>query len=1013
MFKGGKPSKPARKPGGGAAMMKQMGFQMPNYDESGMGGGDDDDDDDDLEAELQRLQQGSGGNQRSKANNQKAGGAPQDLQSFHNHVGKLLQDIDKPINDDELSDVDEDELLAELNEITDDIESESHAPAQQTQVKSSGNILSLLETRQEMYVKASASAKASGDGAKARRLERQLKTVQELLQSARAGAPVNDSDIPPEVFIGGQAAPVPMQTPPPQPPPPAVPQSRAVPASQPQPRVVPTSQPQPPPSSTASHSRDVPMAPTSHPRGIPLQKPSATVPAADNSVVLRPQANPSTTNADPTITRLKMLALQAKQQGDMTKAKEYILQLRELQGKSLTTAPSIDRESYDNVPDDDAPPPPMPLKAPEPHTVMEALQQRHEELSKRGEEAAVKGDSSKARRMERLSKQYEEAIDATRKGRAYDYNGLPELPGFAPIPVQQSQPQPTGSSSSSSGVKSTPSNAQPRPSQTPQQRPVPLTASSSSTTARKSQQAQTLRLKQEKFHKLAIQAKQQGDLDTAKKFLIAYKGLEQMIAAAESGLPVDMSQVPVLPDDDSDMINDDDLPQDLAHADRDTIYRRLQEDLLRQIQLCARNEQIYAQMDGANSIRQANEYKQLEQRCAHDLEKLRKCFQHGLKPPLFHYERRQMNIVQTNNDLGDNDLEVIVLRGINLPVPAGISSSALETYVTIEFPYPTETPQVAKTRHAVGSTNAEFPESTHKFFIKRNDAKFKRLMNRKELKLAVFYKPGFLRSDRPLGVASIKLASLEQTCTLHESLDLYEAEHKKKVEGKLEVKLRIKEALGQTKASDILPQRWLVIDRFEEVSQNAKSSSTSRSAAPAITTIARIVPTGEAFGQLAINMAENKTHDEVVDSSQSNLSKEDRHKQRRTHQPTVVPVTTSPQSVQVLNYEASLLQQQIEQLRDRLDSDQLHQLQTKLRRIEEQSDQLVNSLRTGGKPVLKEHIHGLEELIDYYDQEAREYHQRHDTRKADMCLTKKKLVIKEIGTLTGQPPPSSVTSSRF
>ncbi len=44
------------------------------------------------------------------------------------------------------------------------------------------------------------------------------------------------------------------------------------------------------------------------------------------------------------------------------------------------------------------------MKAPEPHTVMEALQQRHEELTKRGEEAASKGDASKARRMERLSK---------------------------------------------------------------------------------------------------------------------------------------------------------------------------------------------------------------------------------------------------------------------------------------------------------------------------------------------------------------------------------------------------------------------------------------------------------------------------------------------------------------------------------------------------------------------------------------------------------------------------------
>jgi hypothetical protein len=106
------------------------------------------------------------------------------------------------------------------------------------------------------------------------------------------------------------------------------------------------------------------------------------------------------------------------------------------------------------------------------------------------------------------------------------------------------------------------------------------------------------------------------------------------------------------------MITDDDLTQDLANSDRDTVYRRLQEDLLRQIQLCARNQQIYAQMDGANSIKHANEYKILEQRCSHDLEKLRQCFQHGLKPPLFHYERKQMNIIQVNNDLGENDFEV-------------------------------------------------------------------------------------------------------------------------------------------------------------------------------------------------------------------------------------------------------------------------------------------------------------------------------------------------------------------
>jgi len=89
--------------------------------------------------------------------------------------------------------------------------------------------------------------------------------IKELLQSARAGAPVDESAIPPEVFIASQPASVPQQKPvqapaPPQPPPPAAPQSRAVPLRQPSPPSV---------------------AP--HPRAVPIPQPSVT----NNPVVLR------------------------------------------------------------------------------------------------------------------------------------------------------------------------------------------------------------------------------------------------------------------------------------------------------------------------------------------------------------------------------------------------------------------------------------------------------------------------------------------------------------------------------------------------------------------------------------------------------------------------------------------------------------------------------------------------------------------------------------------------------
>jgi hypothetical protein len=48
---------------------------------------------------------------------------------------------------------------------------------QPAQPAANGSMLSVLETRRAMYAKAVETAKTSGDGAKARRLDRQLKVI--------------------------------------------------------------------------------------------------------------------------------------------------------------------------------------------------------------------------------------------------------------------------------------------------------------------------------------------------------------------------------------------------------------------------------------------------------------------------------------------------------------------------------------------------------------------------------------------------------------------------------------------------------------------------------------------------------------------------------------------------------------------------------------------------------------------------------------------------------------------
>lgn len=113
-----------------------------------------------------------------------------------------------------------------------------------------------------------------------------------------------------------------------------------------------------------------------------------------------------------------------------------------------------------------------------------------------------------------------------------------------------------------------------------------------------------------------------------------------------------------MPADGFDVIQDDEFTEELAQCDRETVYSRLKADLLQQIQLCARNQQMFAHMPGEMNAQYATQFKMLEQRSSHQLEQVKQSYQKGFKAPIFHYEKRQLNLIQTNLDLTENDLEV-------------------------------------------------------------------------------------------------------------------------------------------------------------------------------------------------------------------------------------------------------------------------------------------------------------------------------------------------------------------
>ena len=82
---------------------------------------------------------------------------------------------------------------------------------------------------------------------------------------------------------------------------------------------------------------------------------------------------------------------------------------------------------------------------PIPKSPQEALEQRLTKYQSGVESAKKEGNSSKARRMGRIVKQYEDALKALKAGKPVDFTELPVPPGYPPIPVggaSKPHPQP-------------------------------------------------------------------------------------------------------------------------------------------------------------------------------------------------------------------------------------------------------------------------------------------------------------------------------------------------------------------------------------------------------------------------------------------------------------------------------------------------------------------------------------------------------------------------------------------
>ncbi|XP_013118274.1 coiled-coil and C2 domain-containing protein 1-like isoform X2 [Stomoxys calcitrans] len=813
MFSRKKPEPPKRR----NHNLSQFGLtDIPDdFDPSiGVDGGDENDDDSDLEAELAAI--AGGMKPRPKPKPKATLVAPIELD---NMIAESLRDVESDDGGDDLEN--DDELLGELQGIAGPVDmqeepNEAEVVEKPTpeEVQPSGepelllpttviSVVDVIRQRIDMYKIAESNAKASGESAKARRFGRGLKTLNDFLKQANAGKDIKIEDIPPEVSVK-------------------------------------------PTTGNISDISNVASTVEESTPNVPVRRAPELPTLEKDEAVNEPEKEEPANLVNPIVQDMrvrqqeyKAAALQSKRSGDTAMALQFLKVVKQFDIviKMCEDGQEVDLSDMPPPPDQfkefiekmqmsaNQPPDATPISVPETAPVqppsevtsagnmLEALQQRLDKYMSVEEAAKAEGNSSKARRFGRIVKQYEDAIKSYRNGKPVAYDELPVPPGFGPLPLDNSMPvtsqtttnptEPNAKSESPSPTTS-PTALDKRPSA---QRTDLTTRTSGNQTKNNlaEQQMKTLLERQKEYKMAALDAKKAGEIEQAKEYLKIYKGFDALLNAASSGLPVDLNSLPVPPSQRDNLeasfaiVAADDCDPDDDISD---IGVRIEEQLAKQLMMCKNTRDHHKAM---GDIAGMNRFENLALTVQKDLDLVRYSKRKKFPLPKFHYEKRSFNIVHCNTDLTDNELEIVVVRGLNYNVP---NPKDVDTYVKIEFPLLNDESFKIKTALIKDTDSPEYKQN-FKVEILRGNRQFQRIFKRQSVKFEVYSRGGFLRSDILIGTVTVKLQPLETKCDIHDTFDLMDG--RKAVGGKLEVKVRVRNPI-LTKQMEHLNEKWLVLD---------------------------------------------------------------------------------------------------------------------------------------------------------------------------------------------------------
>ncbi|KAM4750137.1 coiled-coil and C2 domain-containing protein 1A [Anableps anableps] len=848
--------------GQGAARAKQMGLLL---DLTPGGGMDDDGNDEDLEAELLSLV--GGGGKGGKTQGKKGEGrSPVPMAEIERMAALCMKDLDNEDMGDE--DLDDEDLLAELNEVLEDDEGDTPAPAptppaatptvpkvnitSPSAPSGASGLESRLLERVDMYQKAISNAKAAGETSKVRRYDRGLKTLQSMLMSVKKGKPINEEEIPPPVAIGAKS-----NTPA---------ESEPV-KEQEAPALIPS-----PPSNQKPPREPAPEALNTKPRQLtPPQKPAAAITPETPAISPLTPSQPNAQHSElkqAVLSRqreYKMAAIQAKQGGDINLAKQHYLTAKKLDSMvesvdrgepvemSLLPPPpgdAVEQQSAPVPPQTSSKPsaaPPTPTapaapaptqianNLPAPSSVAEALKQRMDIYKQAAEGAKSKGDDRKARMHQRIIKQYQDAIRAHNAGRPVNLSDLPVPPGCPPlqgsegsqqnligvletamkIANQDADADDDGDDEDGQKEVAKPAVRPPVQKAKSPAPPIPAGSSAPKLGPKAQQQVDFLLLRRQAFLRAALRSKQMKDMTGAAQHLRHAKGLEPMVTAAKSGLPVDITKIPSTPvsEEDYSLGRSRTSPVSPRSSEK---YHTLMDLLRKQHEKCLGLSQQFTLM---GNVAEALKCEKLVEETMKYIELLKNAHAKGQPVPKCHTQERTFNSPKINSNLSPSDLVLYIIRGINLPAPSGVSPNDLDASVKFEFPFPSsEDAQRDKTGTVKNTSSPEFKEQ-FRLNINRTHRGFKRVVQSKGIKFEVVHKGGLFKTDKPVGTAQLKLEALENHCEIREIIEVMDG--RKATGGKLEVRVKIREPLSGV---DMQPmtEKWYVLELVSPLSPPEK-----------------------------------------------------------------------------------------------------------------------------------------------------------------------------------------------